>query len=210
MNLKALRTAATLSFSVALAGMMFAQSSPSSQPGTPRQGGLQSMDGQTVTVTGCLVKATDLPGAAASPAGGATAGATASAGTDFALANVQMRSTSPSGTTAGGTGAAGAGATTGAPSGPRGMNLKLKASDSDKLSEHVNKQVEVTGRLSIPAAGAAGATAGTTPSPTTGTPGTPAGAAAAGRAAASGLGQMGQLDVQSIRATGQSCTPSGQ
>jgi hypothetical protein len=200
MNLKALRSAATLSFSVALAGAIYAQGTPTTQPPAPRQGA-PSTDGQTVTVTGCLVKASDLPGASAS----------AASATDFALANVQMRSTSPGGTagaTASGTAPSGTAPGAAAATGPRGMNLKLTGSESDKFSEHVNKQVEVTGKMSMSGAGSGAAGAGTTAAPgtTPGAPGTTGAAAAATRAA----GQMGQLQVQSIRATGQSCTASGQ
>ena len=180
---------------------------------------MQGMNGQTVTVTGCLVREADLQGAAASSTTGSTTSAAAGAaasGANFVLANVQMRSTSPTGTT-GSTSATGGEAAATAPSGARGTNLKLTASGDEKLSEHVNKQVEVTGRLSMSdahGASAAGATtSGTTGAPATGTTGSgtagsTAGAATAARtgAAASGHDNMGQLQVQSIRATGQSCT----
>jgi hypothetical protein len=242
MNLKALRGAATLSFSVALAGVMFAQGTSSGQQPTPAPGqrsGMQGMDGQTVTVTGCLVRASDLRGGAGAAAGttpgGTTAGTAGSSGSDYVLSNVQMRSTSPggaSGTTAGGTtgGTTGGGTTAGAaeaPSSGRGMNLRLEAGSDTKLTEHVNQQVEVTGRLSMSGAGnrgGAGTTGGTTTGTTgtgttgtgttgtgttgTGTTGSGAGTTGAGStasAAGQGANNMGQLEVQTIRATGQSC-----
>jgi hypothetical protein len=209
MNLKAFGSAATLSFSVALGGVMLAQT-PTPQPGTPAQRP-SAQDAQTVTVTGCLVRASDLRGGATgAPATGSptTPSASAGAGGDFALANVQMRSTSPGGTTggttAGGTTAGGAAAS---PS-SKGMNLRLTGSEENKLSEHVNQQVEVTGRLSMSDRGGATATPGTTGTPgTPGTPGTTGSAGAAGAGAAQST--MGQLQVQTIRATGQSCTAGG-
>lgn len=231
MNLKAFRSAATLSFSVALAGVMFAQGSPS-QPttGQPSQG-MQSMDGQTVTVTGCLVRASDLRGGATAagssattpgttpstpPSSGTTASASGAAGGDFVLANVQMRNASPGGAASG---SAASGAAETAPSGKSGMNLQLKGSEDNKLTEHVNQRVEVTGRLSMKHAtsgSTTGATSGTpgttgtTPRPgATPTPGTTGSSTTAG-SAMSGHGQhQGELQVQTIRATGQACTAGG-
>jgi hypothetical protein len=231
MNLKAFRGAATLSFSVALAGVMFAQGAPSSQQPTGQRQGMQGMDGQTVTVTGCLVRASDLRGGAGATgtttSGGTTAGTTGTGANDYVLANVQMRSTSPGGTTGGtttgGTERTGGTPTAGAEASPsRGMNLRLTGSEDSKLTEHVNHQVEITGRLSMSGAnrGGAGATGttgtgtgttgttgtgstGTTGTGTTGTTGTRSGAGA------SSPNQMGQLDVQTIRPTGQSCTAGG-
>lgn len=204
MNLKAFGSAATLSFTVALGSVMFAQAGQPTTPGQQRQG-IQGMDGQTVTVTGCLVRASDLRGGAAgttagTPGTGTTPGTAGASSSDYVLANVQMRSTSPGGTTAG-TPTGGADAT--APS-ARGTNLRLTGSEDSKLTEHVNHQVEITGTLSMrDAKGAAAGTTGTTGAPgTTGTPGTPGATAKPGM---SDQNTAGQLQVQTIRATGQTC-----
>jgi hypothetical protein len=101
-----------------------------------------------------------------------------------------MRSAAPGGTTAGGT-------DTTTPSAP-GMNLRLTGSEQNKLTEHVNHRVEITGQLTMRDAkgGEAGAAG-------TGAPAKPA-------AAAAGQNTAGQLQVQSIRSTGESCKPVGQ
>jgi hypothetical protein len=100
------------------------------------------------------------------------------------------------------------------------MNLRLEAGSDTKLTEHVNQQVEVTGRLSMSGAGnrgGAGTTGGTTsggtgttgttgtPTTGTGTTGTTGAAGSTASAAGQGANNMGQLQVQTIRATGQSC-----
>lgn len=209
MKANAFRSAAALTFSVALAGAgVIAQSTPPSQQPTTRQGGqsnqaLRAMDGQTVTVTGCLMAEADAPGQTPNPA------ERAGIAPDFILTNTQVKSASPGGSTgspttgapttgAPTTGAPTTGApTTGAPmSGSRGPNIKLTSIDSDKVKPNLNKQVEVTGKLDVP--DSAGTTTGspTTERPTAGA----TGAAGANRA-------LAELDVQSIRVVGQSCTP---
>ena len=154
MKRNAFRNAAALAFSVTLAGAVMAQT-PSPQtpqtpppttpqttrpsPDTPRQDSLKNMIGQTVTVSGCLASASGSGGAA--PAG---------ASSDFVLTNVQLRSGAP---TAGATPGATPGApSTGTPStsgatGSSNTKLKLKETGAAKLSENVNKRVEVTGKL---------------------------------------------------------------
>lgn len=174
------RSAATLTFSVALAGVVAAQGAPpqgTSQPPTsqeqPKQPSsqqgaerLRAMDGQTVTLTGCLVREADAPGQKPSTA------ERAGIAQDFVLTDVQMRQTSPSGT---GT----PGATPGASPtmSVSGVQVKLEGIEEGEVEKHVNQQVEVTGRLDVKGAS---------------DPDTP------------------EINVTSIKPTGQSCTPKGQ
>jgi hypothetical protein len=80
------------------------------------------------------------------------------------------------------------------------MKLNLKESGSVKLSENVNKRVEVTGKLEAGSSSSAsrpGTTPGTTPSttPETGAPKT------------SGSGDTPELQVSSVKVLEQTCTP---
>ena len=205
MNLKAFRHAATFSFSVAMAGVMFAQGPPQGQPDTSRQAGqpkagLHAMQGQTVTVTGCLAQEQTVAGQ--------TPNVTERAGVapDYVLTNVQMRSASPTGTTAtpSAPGAPGATDAPGAAAGSPGVSVKLKQVDNDQMRANVNKRIEVTGRIQA-----------ADPSSTTG--GTPTGAGervagAAGSAMRGGGANqpLTELHVSSVRVLNEACTPSKQ
>jgi hypothetical protein len=199
---KASRALLALTSAAALGGVVFAQGS-----GSPGQD-LRSMNGQTVTVVGCLMS-----GASAQPTG-------AAADSNFTLSNVQMRSSAATGSgssasggatastaaappatagntpatppattssaaTAGGPTSPGATAPAaganarGSDSGSRGMTLRLTQADAAQLTENVNKQVEVTGRFSASAGRDSGAGV-----PATAT----AGAATAGGGAPAGTG----------------------
>ena len=198
MNLKAFRNAATVACSVAMAGVMFAQEQPPGQrPATPgSQGSLQSMVGQTVTVTGCVAQEASVPGQTPNVA------EKAGIAPDFILTNVQVRSAAPSGATdAPATPpAAAAGA---AAAGP-GASVKLKQVDNDQMKENLNKQVEVTGRVQAPSSSGP-------PAP---------GAAGAGERVAGAAGSamrgggpnqpLPELQVTSVRPLNQACTPSKQ
>ena len=109
---------------------------PTQQRGTA--GDLLSMNGQTVTVSGCLMREADVPGQKPNPA------ERAGIMPDYVLTNVQMRSASPAGT-AGRTETPRetAGATT------SDTKLKLQKLDGDKAKDNLNKRVEVTGRLDV-------------------------------------------------------------
>jgi hypothetical protein len=138
------------------------------------------MDGQTVTVTGCLKTEESVPGQRPNVA--ERVGVTP----DYILTNVQARSASPGGAAA--TGAAGAGATAAAgAAAPSAMNVKLTKVDNDKMRENLNKQVEVTGRFSAKDGGSAGA--------------------AASAATGGSTQALSEIEVQSLRVTGESCTP---
>jgi hypothetical protein len=209
MKRNAFRNAAALAFSVTLAGAVMAQT-PSPQtpqtpppttpqttrpsPDSPRQDSLKNMIGQTVTVSGCL--------ASASGSGGTTPGAPAGASSDFVLTNVQLRSGAP---TAGATpGATPGSPSTGTPStagatGSSNTKLKLKETGAAKLSENVNKRVEVTGKLEA-------GSSSTAPRPET-TPGAP-GAPEPGAPRTSGSDDaMPELQVASVKVLEQTCTP---
>jgi hypothetical protein len=204
MRVNAFRNAATLAFSVTFAGVVMAQSpspqTPQQPPTTPqttrpspdpqqRQDSLKNLIGQTVTVSGCLARADS--------SGQTTTAALAGAGSDFVLTNVQVRSGAPTpGATTPSTPAATTSPETSGASST--MKIKLKESGTAKLSENLNKRVEVTGRLE---AGSSSSMArpGTTP----GTPGTPeTGAPRTGGSADS----MPEMQVSSVRVLEQSCT----
>jgi hypothetical protein len=191
--------AATIVFSALFAsGGAWAQEP--SQP-TARQApqpGLQALDGQTVTVTGCLVREADVPGRQPT--------ATERAGLlpDYFLSNVQVKSASPGGS---------AGATAGAekPSTPapssaagRGMHVKLVKGDNDEIKANLNRQVEITGRLDIADTGM-----------NRDRPGATGGTEATGRPRTGATGQnsdqpVPQLEVQSVRVLNQSCAAGKQ
>lgn len=215
MKVNAFRSAATVAFSVAFAGVMFAQSSPQSSPpqSTPppttrpqtdsqqdRQSGTRGMDGQTVTVTGCLAQEKSVAGQ--TPNVAERAGVTP----DYILTNVQMRSAAPSASGAtGAPGAPGSRPTTGAPgstgtppsatgapgaaaagaAGAAGAtNVRLKEVDNDQMRANLNKRVEVTGRFE--AAPEATAGAAVTPGPNKPIP---------------------EVHVTNVRALNEPCTP---
>lgn len=169
MKVNAFRNAATVALSMAFAGAVFAQGSPQSspQPPTPQTppttaapqqdtrqmpSGLRGMDGQTVTVTGCLMQEKNVAGQTPNPT------ERAGIAPDYILTNVQMRSASPGAAGAPGTpatpstppttGAPGAAASAGAdsPAGA-GTNVKLKEVDNDQMRANLNKRIEVTGRF---------------------------------------------------------------
>jgi hypothetical protein len=187
---------------IMLAGAIAMAQTPS-QPSTSRQTsqpGLQGLDGQTVTVTGCLMREADVPGRQPTP--------TERAGVlpDFILTNVQVKSASPSGESPSG---GAAGTRPGAASAAGGTNIKLVKVDNDEMKANVNRQVEVTGRLDVDG-GAMGGTRTGTPG-TTGAPGAKPGTEATGgtRTGAGAKDQdrpLPELEVQSVRATGQPCT----
>lgn len=188
--MKLVRCAVTVAFSAVLAGAgVFAQQTP--PPSTPpsaqtpsAQSGLQGLDGQTVTVTGCVMREANVPGQQPSVA------ERAGVMRDFILTNVQVKSASPSGAEA--PGARGGAA---APStGTRGTQVKLTNIDNDKMEANLNRQIEVTGRLDVDdGMNMAGDRAGR---PTTGEP------APAGREASR---ELAELSVQSVRALNQPC-----
>jgi hypothetical protein len=233
MKVNLLRPAATLACSAALAGTLLAQSSSPSpaspqdaaRPGLQATQDLRSMDGQTVTLSGCLMAESSVPGQTPNPA------ERAGIAPDYILSNPHVRSAAPSGAagaaapgapgatgTPGTTGAPGTtdttgttGAAAGAASGISGgtvrhggTNVKLTSVDNDQMRQNLNRQVEVTGRLSMHT-GAGGATG------TTATTGTTAATGATGASGATGAMAGGrslpELRVQSIRVLGESCTP---
>jgi hypothetical protein len=157
MKVKAIGLAATLASTVAFATVVTSQGTssppqpPTTQSGSAAAGAqqdLRGMDGQTVTVSGCLKTEESVPGQKPNIA------ERAGVAPDYILTDVQARSASPSG---GGGGAAAAGAPGAASS---AMNVKLTKVDNDKMRENLNKQVEVTGRLNAKGAtGTAGAAA---------------------------------------------------
>jgi hypothetical protein len=211
MKVNAFRNAATLAFSVTLAGAVMAQSpTPQQPPTTPqttrpssdpqqRQDSLKSMIGQTVTVSGCLARE-----GAAGQTTTTTAPATGTGtGSDFVLTNVQMRSGAPTpGATTPSSPGTTPGATTPGMSGAAStMKIKLKESGAAKLGENVNKRVEVTGRLEAASSGST-ARPGTTPG-TPGTPGTPETGAPRTAGAADAMPEM---QVSNIRVLEQTCT----
>lgn len=189
--MKLVRCAATVAFSAVLAGAgVFAQQTPppatrpSAQPPSS-QTGLQALDGQTVTVTGCVMREASVPGQEPSVA------ERAGIMRDFILTNVQVKSASPSGAAPGapsGTGAM-------APSaGASSTRVKLTNIDNDKIEANLNRQIEVTGRLDVDdGMNMAGDRPGR---PTTAEPPT------AGRDATR---ELAELNVQSVRALNQPC-----
>ena len=191
--MKLVRCAATVAFSAVLAGAgVFAQQTPppttrpSAQTPSP-QTGLQGLDGQTVTVTGCVMREANVPGQEPSVA------ERAGIMRDFILTNVQVKSASPSGTgaatgTPSGTGAMAAGA------GASSTRVKLTNIDNDKMEANLNRQIEVTGRLDVDdGMNMAGDRPGR---PTTGEPST------TGRDTNR---ELAELNVQSVRALNQPC-----
>ncbi len=205
MKRNAFRNAAALAFSVTLAGAVMAQT-PSPQtpqtpppttpqttrpsPDTPRQDSLKNMIGQTVTVSGCLASASGSGGAA--PAG---------ASSDFVLTNVQLRSGAPTPGATPGAPSTGTPSTSGA-TGSSNTKLKLKETGAAKLSENVNKRVEVTGKLEAGSSSTApspGTTPGAPGAPGAPEPGTPKPSASADA--------MPELQVASVKVLEQTCTP---
>lgn len=108
------------------------------QPGnTSNNRDNQQSRNTNVTVTGCLQSATS--GLAGGAAPGAAASSTSRSSVDhFTLTNAKMGS--------GAGGATGRSAAAGATSLPSGSSYMLEGKTSD-LSEHVNQQVEITGRF---------------------------------------------------------------
>jgi hypothetical protein len=218
MNLKAVRNAATFACSIAMAGVMFAQDQPPGQqrPATPgAQGNLQSMIGQTVTVTGCLAQESSVAGQTPNVA------ERAGVAPDYILTNVQLRSASPSGATGapGTTGAAGATGATGTPGAPApaagptggaGMSVKLKQVDNDEMRQNLNKQVEITGRLQAASSGATGASGASGATGATGAGERVTGAAGAAMRGGGPNQSLTELHVTTVRALNQPCTPSKQ
>lgn len=245
MEARAFRSAAAITFSLALGTVTFAQSptpqqTPSTppqtqqapKPATPRQGGmdhLQSLNGKTVTLTGCLMQEKHVAGQTPNPA------ERLDAAPDYILTNVQMRSTAPAAAgatgktgTPGTTGSTGTTGTTGTTATPEtgnppsagahgatdahgaagagamaGLNVKLSSVDNDQMRSNLNRQVEVTGRLSVDAK-AAGHTArdAQVANPST-----------AQKVRDNVLGdnnKLPELQVSAVRATGQACTPAKQ
>lgn len=162
---------------------------PTTQPPTTQQqprspSGLQALDGQTVTATGCLKREADVPGQ--EPSAPERAGIMP----DFVLTNVQVRSASPGGGTPGREAAP-------APS-AGGTNIKLVRVDNDEMTANLNRQVEVTGRIDATPGPRIG-----TERPRTGTGGTET----TGRTPTRGDDELPELEVQSVRVTSQTCTP---
>lgn len=220
MNVKLFRRAAALSLSVALGGVVAAQSSSPQQQPTPQQkptpqataghdqhGGLHGMVGQTVTLTGCVAQERDVPGQ--------TPNVTERAGVapDYILTNVQMASASPSATAtpaAPGT----TPSTTVTPATPAAVpapeasteskamshagaqtTVKLKQVDNDQMRANLNKQVEITGRVQMASEShMAGHTPSATDKPSAtapaGTPGTTGTGTGAGERVAGAAGSM--------------------
>lgn len=228
MKAGAFQAAAALTCSVALAGVVSAQSAstqqpPRTQPTTPAQetSGLQGMDGKTITLTGCVARDTSAaPSATATtPATGTpSTGTMARAGDGYVLTNVQMRSTAPGGAGTTGTTSTAPGATAGSAI-AASTRIKLVSGDA-QVQQHVGKQVEVTGRLEVDDdAGtmarpgtAAPETPGTMKPGTTTKPGMPSTPGTTGTTPghagtmAGAHGQhMAQLHVTTVRATGQDC-----
>jgi hypothetical protein len=198
--MKFVSSAATVAFSAVLAGaVVFAQqtpppSSPPSSQSTARQpgsSGLQALDGQTVTLTGCVVREADVPGQ--EPSVVERAGVMQ----DFVLTNVQVKSASPSGSPSGAAPSAGAGTPA---AGGKGMNVKLTNIDNEKMAANLNRQVEVTGQLDVEgrmSTGRPGAT-GTPPAGATGGRPTTGGERDQNR-------ELAELNVQTVRALNQPC-----
>jgi hypothetical protein len=175
-------------FLVGSLGLAQEPSKPTTQRQTS-QPGLQALDGQTVTVTGCLMREADVPGRQPTP--------TERAGIlpDFILTNVQVKSASPGGAT---------GTTPGRESTPpaagaRGLNVKLVKVDNDEMKTNLNRLVEVTGKLDADG----GAMDRTRPGGTETTGGTRPGTGATGTDQ-----PLAHLEVQSVRVVNQSCTPA--
>jgi hypothetical protein len=161
---------------------------PSPQPSQQQRSpsGLQALDGQTVTLSGCLKREADVAGQ--QPSAVERAGIMP----DFILTDVQVKSASPSGGTPG--------RETAAPPSAGGTNIKLVKVDNDEMNKNLNRQVEVTGRFDAsPGAGAAT----TRERPPAGT----GGAETTGRTQTARDRELPELEVQSVRVTGQSCTP---
>lgn len=173
-------------------GLALAQQ-PTTQPPTTQQqprspSGLQALDGQTVTATGCLKREADVPGQ--EPSAPERAGIMP----DFVLTNVQVRSASPGGAAPGREAAP-------APS-AGGTNIKLVRVDNDEMTANLNRQVEVTGRIDATPGPRIGT--GTPDRPRTGTGGTETtGRTATGQRS----DELPELEVQSVRVTNQTCTP---
>ena len=136
------------------------------------------MDGQTVTLSGCLKAEGTAPGTTPNPA------ERVGVAPDYVLSNPQVKSASPA-SAAGAPGAPAAGAAAAAAA-PSPMNVKLTSVDNDQMRQNVNRQIEVTGQLSMGAAKSGEARAG---------------------AAITGAAPMPELKVQSLRVLGESCTP---
>ena len=166
------------------------------EPATPRttqaqppsQSGLQALDGQTVTVTGCVRREAHVSGQQPSPP------ERVPIVQDYVLTDVQVKSASPRGETAG------------RDTPPRseaaaGTRVKLVGVEDDELNKHVDRLVEITGRLDATPG------PGTTPTrerPTTGTGGTES----TGRTPPSPRSaDLPELEVESVRVLSQSCTP---
>ena len=179
MKVNVFRLTATIALSAALGGAVLVHAAGSQ--GSPSAQALKALDGQTVTVTGCLMTETTVAGQTPNPV------ERAGVAPDFILTNVQLKSASPSGagTTAG---AAAAGAAKAAEM-PKGTNVKLTGVDNDQMRTNLKQQVEVTGKLSVKET-VAGAVTG-----------------AIGQAATLGKDQkLPELQVATVRPTGQSCS----
>ena len=168
---------------------------PTTQPPTtqqqPRQqSALHALDGQTVTVTGCLKREADVAGQ--QPSAPERAGILP----DFILTNVQVKTASPGGATAGRETAPAASAS--------GMNIKLVRVENDEMKANLNRQVEVTGRIdATPGPGTASGTTAERPRTGTGTE-TPGRSQTGQR----DRDELPELEVQSVRVTNQTCTPA--
>ncbi len=173
--------AGTVVVAVCTAGLaLSAQTYPSSQSQTPSD----KDQGQAITVTGCIERASQSAvGTSGTMGTGAKAGSRSEA-RGFLLTNV----------TAGTSGTAETPTATPSPA-STATSYRLDASDSE-LSPHVGHKVEITGRV------ASSETAATTPSREPGAPNTEA----APSATSSSQASAPKLKVQSVKMIAESCS----
>ena len=141
---------------LALGTVVFAQSTPQTQPPAPQSAAPQvkAPAADQVTITGCVQKEADYRAANNLGSGGA-AGTGVGEGNEYVLINATIAP------------AAGAVGTSGAPAAAAPVAFELTGEHEGKASEFVGKRVEIVGKLKAAemAAGAAtgGATAGKPP-----------------------------------------------
>jgi hypothetical protein len=133
MSRKALGGAFVVAF--ALSGTLGAQSTPPGATQPPAAG--QAAEAKTVTVEGCLVRESDVPGRQPNVA------ERAGVMEDFILTHAKIKDGSGATAQTGATGTAGATGTTGAAA----KMFEVRGIDKEELQKYVGQRVEIVGKL---------------------------------------------------------------